>query len=85
MGWYEAAGALALCVSLTAKDATQTPERRDELAEGYADRAMQMLRAAVKKGFQDAGQMKRDANLSPLRSRDDFKELLADLEAKAKK
>jgi tetratricopeptide (TPR) repeat protein len=85
VGWYEAASALALCVSLTAKDATQTPERRDELAKVYADQAMRMLRAAVAKGFQDAGDMRRNVNLSPLRSRADFKELLADLEAKAKK
>ena len=40
VGWYEAAGALACCVSLAAKDATQTLEQRDRLARDYADRAM---------------------------------------------
>jgi eukaryotic-like serine/threonine-protein kinase len=83
-GWYEAAGALALCVSLTAKDATQTPGQRDELAKAYADRAIRMLRTAVQKGFKDAGHLKQNPDLDPLRSRADFKELLAELEAKAK-
>jgi hypothetical protein len=49
----------------------------------YADRAMELLRKAVKAGYQDAAHMKKDTDLDPLRGRDDFKQLLAELEKKA--
>src|SRR5581483_6894813 len=49
-----------------------------------ADKAMELLRLAVLRGFADARAVKEGAALAPLRSRDDFKALLADLEAKAK-
>jgi tetratricopeptide (TPR) repeat protein len=84
VNWYEAAGLLALCVSLTEKDAAQTPTGRAKLAKTYADRAMQMLNVAVAKGFKHLEAMKRNAYLKPLRSREDFKKLLAKLEAQAK-
>jgi hypothetical protein len=48
----------------------------------YGDEAMKLLRDAVAKGFQDAAHMKKDSDLDPLRGRDDFQKLLADLEAK---
>jgi tetratricopeptide (TPR) repeat protein len=83
VGWYEAASALARCVSLTANDVTLTAQQRDKLSKAYADAAMRMLRTAVQKGFRDTAHMKkRNTNLNPLRSRDDFKELLAELETK---
>ena len=37
---------------------------------------------AVDAGFTNAGHMQTDADLSPLRERDDFKKLVAELEAK---
>jgi hypothetical protein len=46
----------------------------------YADRAMDLLHKAVKAGYKNAAHMARDADLDPLRDRDDFKKLLADLE-----
>ncbi len=46
----------------------------------YADRAMEMLHKAVKAGYKDAGHMKKDTDLDPLRGRADFKKLVADLE-----
>ena len=50
----------------------------------HADRAMELLRKAVKAGFNDAGHMKKDTDLNPLRGREDFKKLLGELEQKAK-
>ncbi len=50
----------------------------------YADRAMEVLRQAVKAGFQDAAHLKKDTDLDPLRGREDFLKLLAELEARAK-
>ena len=47
--------------------------------QAHADRAMELLRQAVKGGYRDAAHMEKDADLDPLRDRDDFRALLADL------
>jgi serine/threonine protein kinase/tetratricopeptide (TPR) repeat protein len=48
----------------------------------YADRAMQLLQMAVKAGYKDGAHAKKDTDLDPLRGREDFKKLLAELKAK---
>jgi hypothetical protein len=47
----------------------------------YADRAMELLRQAVKAGFKNVAHMKKDTDLDMLRERDDFKKLVEELEA----
>jgi tetratricopeptide (TPR) repeat protein len=54
------------------------------LANEQADRAMAWLTQAVDAGLKDVARMKKDSDLDALREREDFKKLLADLEAKAK-
>jgi hypothetical protein len=49
----------------------------------YADRAMELLQKAVKAGWDNAAHTAEDPDLAPLRNREDFKKLLADLEKKA--
>jgi serine/threonine-protein kinase len=74
---YDAACAYALCVPLA--DMAEVKEKR-------ALRAIDLLRQAVAKGYKDAAHTKRDADLDALRGRDDFKKLLAEMEAtRAKK
>ena len=51
----------------------------------YASRAMDVMRQAVAKGFGNARLMQTDHDLDCLRSRNDFKKLLAEVEQKAKK
>ena len=51
----------------------------------YADRALELLRKAVKAGYKDAAHMKKDTDLDPLRERDDCKKLLSELEKGADK
>jgi hypothetical protein len=51
-------------------------------AEQYARRAVALLRQAVQKGYKDVTHMTKDPDLDALRARDDFKELLAQLELK---
>jgi serine/threonine-protein kinase len=81
---FKAAGFLSRCIPLAAKD-TQLPEaRRMELAKSYGDRALAALRQAVARGYKDADHLKKDKDLDPLRGRDDFQKLLAELEAAAK-
>jgi hypothetical protein len=57
-------------------------DERTRLKTQDADRAMEFLRQAVAKGFQDAAALKTDPDLAPLRSRDDFRELMQELEHK---
>ena len=48
------------------------------------DKAIAELRQAIAKGFRNAKQLRNHEDLAALRERDDFKTLLADLEAKNK-
>jgi tetratricopeptide (TPR) repeat protein len=50
--------------------------------EEHAARAVGLLRAAVKAGFRNTEMLANDEALAPLRDRDDFKKLLADLRKK---
>jgi len=49
-----------------------------------ADRAMAWLKQGVAAGYNDAVHMKKDTDLDALRDREDFKKLMAELEAKTK-
>jgi tetratricopeptide (TPR) repeat protein len=50
---------------------------------GHADRAMELLRTAVKTGFKNAAALKHDGDLDPIRDREDFKKLVNELEAQS--
>jgi serine/threonine protein kinase/Tfp pilus assembly protein PilF len=87
-GWHwhrRAAGVLARCASLAAKDDGLAEPLRKKLAQAYADRAMEQLREATRKGFNDGNQLNSDASLKELRRRADFKQLLAELAKNARK
>jgi serine/threonine-protein kinase len=77
---YQAACVLAGCVPLAAKDAKLPEARRQELAREYADRSLAVLRQAVADGYKDAAQLRKEPALNPLRGRDQFKKLLAEVE-----
>jgi serine/threonine protein kinase/tetratricopeptide (TPR) repeat protein len=81
---YFAACILCTCVTLAEKDAQLDEVRRRELAQTYADRALALLRQAVVSGFKDAAHIKTNRDLEPLRAREEFRKLLADLEEKTK-
>jgi hypothetical protein len=70
--WYDFACVYALA---SGKSAGQKQE--------YADRAMDLLRQAVKAGWKDAAHVKEDTDLDSLRGREDFKKLLQELENKS--
>ncbi len=78
---YDIACVFGLCASKARKDSTLAAPKQEELAKQYADEAMTHLRLAVEKGYRNVAHMKNDTDLDPLRDRDDFKKLLADLEA----
>src|SRR5262249_26485495 len=72
----------ACCRGLTAAAQAQAegpaPARP---AKDEADRAMALLTKAVASGWRDASHLRQDADLDSLRDREDFRKLLADLEA----
>jgi tetratricopeptide (TPR) repeat protein len=70
--WYDFACIYAIASGRSA-------EKKSE----YADRAMELLQRAVNAGYQDASRVARDQDLDPLRARDDFKKLLAELAKKS--
>jgi serine/threonine-protein kinase len=77
---FKAAALLSRCIPLAEKDDKTPVAKRQELAKSYADRAMETLRQAVANGYKEAAALKKDADLNPLRSRDDFKKLVAEME-----
>jgi tetratricopeptide (TPR) repeat protein/tRNA A-37 threonylcarbamoyl transferase component Bud32 len=54
----------------------------DADTENYAARAVDLLRRAVENGYKDAAQLQKDKDIDALRSRDDFKKLLGELEGR---
>ncbi|MGI8978125.1 MAG: protein kinase domain-containing protein [Pirellulaceae bacterium] len=92
VGWdppgdaHYAAHALAPCISVVEKDQQLDAAKRQAAVQFYGDEAMKMLRDAVGKCWKDAALfLAKDPALAPLRQRDDFKKLLAEAEAGAKK
>jgi serine/threonine protein kinase/tetratricopeptide (TPR) repeat protein len=81
---YLAARMLCSCATLTVKDAQLSETGQADLARRYADRALTLLKQAVAHGFKDAENMKTAGDLEPLRTREEFRKLLADLEGKTK-
>jgi tetratricopeptide (TPR) repeat protein len=81
---YDAACYLSRCVPIVAKHDKLDDRQRKEAAQFYGDAAMKLLRAAVSKGYKDAAHMKKDTDLDPLRQREDFQKLVAELEGKGK-
>jgi tetratricopeptide (TPR) repeat protein len=78
--FFDAARTLARCVPLAEKDAKLPEAKRKELAKKYGDRAVELLRQAVAKGYRDAGPLRKDPAFAPLRSRADFQKVQAELE-----
>jgi serine/threonine protein kinase/tetratricopeptide (TPR) repeat protein len=81
---FAAACLWSRCAAAAGKDQRLTQENRKQRADDYANRGVQRLQEAVAKGFKDARKMQTDEDLEALHGRHDFKELLADLEAKVK-
>jgi tetratricopeptide (TPR) repeat protein len=67
---------------LTAKDEKLSAAEREKQVNGYADRAIGLIRQAVAHGLMDADALQRTADFEPLRSRDDFKKIVAELQKK---
>jgi hypothetical protein len=88
LGWnapadaYDAACFLSGCIRIVAQHDKLDDNERQDAVQFYGDAAMKLLGDAVNKGFNDASHMKKDTDLDPLRQREDFQNLLAELDRK---
>jgi serine/threonine-protein kinase len=80
------AGVCSRAAAVVAKDGRLARAERENLAERYAGHAIELLTKAHAAGyFLDPGKVeyiRKDTGLEPLRSREDFKKLLSNLEGK---
>jgi hypothetical protein len=74
---YTAARCLAGCVPLAEHD-------NKKLTQSYADRAVSTLRQAMQNGYKNVAHMRKDNDLDPLRTHQEFQKLLKELEKQAK-
>jgi serine/threonine protein kinase/tetratricopeptide (TPR) repeat protein len=82
---HSAAHGLADCILIVEKELLEAAKRRAAM-QFYSDEAMNMLRDAVGKDWKNAAlYLARDPSFAPLRQRDDFKKLQAEVEASANK
>jgi serine/threonine-protein kinase len=81
---YNVACDLALCIPLVGRGKPALSAEEEAQRRRYADEAMGVLRRAVARGFKDGAHMRADSDLEPLRMRDDFQKLVAELQGKAK-
>jgi serine/threonine protein kinase/tetratricopeptide (TPR) repeat protein len=81
---YEAAWLLSRCIRFVAKHDKLDDVQRKDAVQFYADASMKLLRDAVSKGYKDVAEMKKSTELDPLRQREDFRNLLTELEEKGK-
>jgi eukaryotic-like serine/threonine-protein kinase len=88
---YNLACNLALCIPLIgAKEGTQGVDDPEALPQGervrrslYGDRAMEVLRRAVRGGFLNSDILLSDPDLAAIRGRDDFQRLVKDVDQPA--
>ncbi|MHC4944678.1 MAG: protein kinase domain-containing protein [Planctomycetota bacterium] len=84
-GWegiHEAARLLARCVDIAEKDLTLSEADRAMLPKVYSQRAMELLREAVQRGYNNLDDLEQNHDFDSLRSREDFQQLLKELKAK---
>jgi serine/threonine protein kinase/tetratricopeptide (TPR) repeat protein len=77
---YDLACLFGRCCGAADRDTRLVPAERSRLKAHYADRAMDFLHQAVARGWRHAPVLKNDADLDPLRAREDFQKLRAELE-----
>jgi len=74
--WIRAASYLANCIPLAEKDLRLSEKERRAVAQSYAKRAVRALSEAVARGCPDLPEHAKSRVFDPLRSREDFAELL---------
>jgi|GEM_PF-3231440 len=79
---YQIACLIGRCMALAGKDSKLPQAKRTEVVSLYCSDALWALRDAIREGYRDVAQLEKDPDLDPLRARDDFKSLVAELKKK---
>jgi serine/threonine protein kinase len=79
-GYFSAAWFLARSVPLGQRDGSLAAPTRQEVAEAYARRAVELLRQTVARGFRDVRELRANEGFRSIRQRDDFQALLDKLD-----
>ena len=77
----EATGFLCRCAQLCRQDSSLPAKEAEALARRYADQAIAALRTAVRNGFRDTKLVNTAEIYEPIRSRDDFRGIVREVEA----
>ncbi len=80
---FLAARLFATAIPLLQQDEKLSADERTAFARSVTGQAIDSLRAAVDKGFKDAAKLKAEALFTPLRGRDDFRQIQAEVERRA--
>ena len=80
---YNVACVFAVSSAAAENDGKLKVADRTRLKLQYADRAVDFLRQAVAEGYQDINMLNGDLDLASLRSREDFRKLVRELERKS--
>jgi hypothetical protein len=70
------------CVALAEKAPALGEKERRGLAREYGGKAVEALREAIRRGYNDIRSLQQDRTFEALRGRPDFLQLLAELEKK---
>jgi hypothetical protein len=73
---------LSHCVSVADKDRRLQEQERRVVAQKYAEEAVEALREALRRGYDNLQDLKTAEDLNPLRAREDFQKLLTEAEKK---
>lgn len=85
LGWdppidaYDAASFLCSCVTIIEKHEKLTDDEKRRAAQFYMEEAINLLRESIAKGFKDHEELEKNEAFAPLRNREDFKRLLAEM------
>jgi serine/threonine-protein kinase len=80
---FLAARLFASAIPLLQQDEKLSVDERAAFVRSVTSQAIDSLRAAVDKGFKDAPKLKAEIGFTPLRGRDDFRQLQAEVEKRA--
>jgi tetratricopeptide (TPR) repeat protein len=81
----DAANVYAVAAAAALQDGKRSEAERAALAERYAAAGVASLRRAVQNGYSALAKLNQDKDLEPLRTRDDFKDLVAEMHKQSKK
>ncbi len=74
--FFQAARLLAGCIPLARQDEKLAAAEREAVANGYAERAVRLLKDAREKGWKDPRQARAVPEFEPLRAREDYRKLV---------